>query len=109
MNEMMSAVSAASTTRRVMYVNTLNVRTYFSSSWASSSSMVAPGLGCFPDRLRERVGQTLHAHEPRALHEQRRARLDLALRRGEDRLEAVEVARARAEGACRGGALRPQG
>src|SRR5262245_54381827 len=88
MNEMISAVSAASTTRSVMYEKTLNARMCFSSSWASSSSM-ATSRGS-----RERVGHALHLHEARALHEERRARRRFLARGLHQRLDRVEVTRA---------------
>src|SRR5687768_4965879 len=104
MNEITSAVSAARTTRSVMYVNTLNARTYCSRYWASSSSMVASRSGCW----RERVGDALHAHEARALHQQRGAGLGLAPRGLEDPGDVVEVARALAERRHGGRAVGPK-
>src|SRR3954469_4287018 len=83
MNEIAIAVSAASTTRSVMYVNTLKARTYCSRYWASSYSTAVP--------LRESVGDALHLHEPRALHEEGRALRRLVPRRFEERVDRAEV------------------
>src|SRR5450631_4668973 len=93
MNEIASAVSAASTTRSVMYVKTLKARIFASteSHCARSYSMAVPVGG-------ERIGDALHLHEARALHQDRRAALGLARRGLGERLEVLEVHRAVPEG-----------
>src|SRR5690242_12525465 len=89
MNEIASAVSAESTTRSVMYVNTLNARTCCSRYWASSYSTAVS--------LRERVGDAFHLHEARALHEDRGALRRLVSRCFHQRVDRGEVLRALAE------------
>src|SRR5437870_3592488 len=101
MNEIAIAVSAPSTTRSVMYVNTLNARTYCSRYCASSYSTAVP--------LRERVGDALHLHEPRALHQDRGALRGLVARRFQQRLDGGEVACRAPEGIHRLAARLPRG
>src|SRR5579862_3312069 len=86
MNEIASAVSAASTTRSVMYVNTLKTCSsgFRASHWAASNSMACP-------LSRERVRDPLHAHEPRTLHEDRRAVRRFVHRSARERVGIVEV------------------
>src|SRR5262249_52088047 len=91
MKEIASAVSAASTTRSVMYVKTLNARIL-----ASATSHCARSYSTAVSRG-ERFGNALHFHEPRALHEQRRARCRFAFRRLDERVDRVEVRAALAE------------
>src|SRR5688572_12295231 len=93
MKEIASAVSAASTTRSVMYEKTLNMRkARFSESHCASSSSIRRFL------RGERVGDALHLHEARALHQHHRARARARLERLDERLAIVEVASAGAEG-----------
>src|SRR5450631_2209015 len=100
MNEIASAVSAARTTRSVMYVKTLKARIFASAeSHCARSYSMAVSIG------RERVGDTIHLHEARALHEDRRALAGLPRRSLGERLDVVEVHRAGTEGLHRMAAL----
>src|SRR6185437_1421660 len=70
MKEMSSELSAASTTRSVMYVKTLNARIF-----ASIARHCARSYSMAGRISRDRVRDALHAHEARALHEHRGAAL----------------------------------
>src|SRR5258706_3623434 len=91
MNEIASAVSVARMTRSVMYVKTLNVRSFASAASHCASSY---SIAALP---RERVGHPLHPHEARSLHEDRRAAGGLRACRIAKRVDVLEVARAGTE------------
>src|SRR5690348_12194869 len=91
MNEMASAVSAASTTRSVMYVKTLKVRNFRSAEKYCASSYSMAALRC------ERVRHPLHLHESRTLHQDRRAGGSLGARCREKRARVLEMPPALAE------------